>query len=319
MDREPDTWAISDGRAGNARQAEALARALGGPIRDWHRVPGLPWRWFAPRRFPGSDGELKRLFGSALDGTAPRVAIGCGRQAAWMLRGLRRRWPGLFTVQVLDPRVHHAEFDVVVCPEHDGLSGPGVLVTLGALHDVDESSLSRARRQFPELLAMPRPICTVLVGGPSPMLPLDEAALRHLVARIEHLPRQSEGTLLVTTSRRTPALVAATLANLLDGHRHVLWQPGQAGDNPYLGFLAAADRIVVTPDSVNMLSEATAVGVPVYTLVQRPPTGKLARFHEALRARGLLHDLGQVAWPRPPLRELGNVADRIRELLAGRS
>ena len=93
----------------------------------------------------------------------------------------------------------------------------------------------------------------------------------------------------------------------------MFWQPGNAGENPYPGFLAVADRLVVTPDSVNMLSEAVAVGVPVYTLTERPPTGKLAAFHQAMTARGLLHQLGQAAWPRPPLRETANIAARIRE------
>ena len=44
--------------------------------------------------------------------------------------------------------------------------------------------------------------------------------------------------------------------------------PGAAGaesPNPYLGFLAGADYLLVSADSVNMLSEARATGKPRHT------------------------------------------------------
>ena len=49
------TWLLTDGHAGNLRQAEALARALG--VADAHVPPlwpAAPWRWLAPRRLPGA-------------------------------------------------------------------------------------------------------------------------------------------------------------------------------------------------------------------------------------------------------------------------
>src|SRR5690606_16433638 len=47
------TWVLTDGHAGNLRQAEALARALHCTT---PHAPGLfptaPWRWLAPRLLP---------------------------------------------------------------------------------------------------------------------------------------------------------------------------------------------------------------------------------------------------------------------------
>ena len=37
----------------------------------------------------------------------------------------------------------------------------------------------------------------------------------------------------------------------------------QVGDNPYLAILALADRLIVSSDSVSMISEALAAGPPV--------------------------------------------------------
>ncbi|KFA37510.1 nucleoside-diphosphate sugar epimerase, partial [Xanthomonas vasicola pv. vasculorum NCPPB 206] len=56
------TWALSDGRAGNARQAEALARALQpDTFQPIHLQPKAPWRWAAPLRLPGA----QQAFGAA--------------------------------------------------------------------------------------------------------------------------------------------------------------------------------------------------------------------------------------------------------------
>ena len=81
--------------------------------------------------------------------------------------------------------------------------------------------------------------------------------------------------------------------------------------------LGWADRLVVTPDSVNMLSEACAVGCAVHTHAPAPLPDKLARFHHALRERGLLHELDAVAPARqPPLRETAAIAAELQRRMA---
>ena len=75
-------WTITDGRAGNVRQAVALASALKlGAHQPLVLSPRAPWRWLAPRWLPGA----ARGFGPAFQQLAaahPQLAIGCGRQAA---------------------------------------------------------------------------------------------------------------------------------------------------------------------------------------------------------------------------------------------
>jgi len=78
--------AISDGRPGNARQAEALAAALlPGRVDVLHVSPRIPWRWASPRRWPGSGHAFGPDFARILD-HPPRWAVGCGRQAALATR-----------------------------------------------------------------------------------------------------------------------------------------------------------------------------------------------------------------------------------------
>ena len=59
-----------------------------------------------------------------------------------------------------------------------------------------------------------------------------------------------------------------------------------SGANPYFGILGSADVLLVTADSVNMITEACASGHPVYVYELPGGTKKSARFLEGLYLRG---------------------------------
>jgi hypothetical protein len=86
---------------------------------------------------------------------------------------------------------------------------------------------------------------------------------RRLIDMIERSSRGGEGTLFVTTSRRTPAKVVEALAEMLPPGGHLYrWDPA-ATDNPYLALLGLADRFVVTGDSISMIVEVARLGKPL--------------------------------------------------------
>jgi len=308
----PSAWAISDGAAGNERQVLALTAALGldPAIKRIHLRQ--PWRWLAPRLLTGA----RFAFAPAPAPPWPDIAIGCGRQAALLTRTLRELSGGTtFTVQILDPRIDPAQFDLVVAPRHDGLRGANVIETLGALNPVDADWLEHARVEFSTLQQLPAPRTAVLVGGPRRDLDLDAAWLEDFVARLAALLQSDGGSLMITFSRRTPAAWRERLRGAFHNGCVHFWSGAVDGTNPYPGYLAHAVRIVVTPDSVNMLSEACATGVPVLTCLPALARGKIAAFHAALRAESRLHELGAAPVPMSPqpaaLRETAAVAVEI--------
>jgi len=72
LEQSPQTsWILTDGHAGNVRQARALAAALGLPSREWTLQPRAPWRWLAPRRLPGAALGFDCLLPRALGATGP--------------------------------------------------------------------------------------------------------------------------------------------------------------------------------------------------------------------------------------------------------
>ncbi len=311
-------WSISDGRAGNARQAGALAAALaagtGREARDVRLVPRAPWRWLAPRILPGAAQAFGPGF-AALLGEAPGLAVGCGRQAAPATRLLRTR--GWKAVQVLDPRIDPAHWDLVVAPAHDGLAGANVIATLGSLHPVDDAWLAGARAQFARFGELPRPRTAVLLGGGSAHARFDRAAFEALAARLDAALARDGGSVLLTASRRTPEDVRAALRDRDDATPGLAWLGEADGPNPYPGLLAWADRIVCSPDSVNMVSEACATRAPVFVFEPERVHGRPRRFLDALLAGGRIRAMDDALAPfdAPPLRETARVADEIRRRL----
>lgn len=318
------TWLLTDGHAGNVRQAAALARALGiAPEREITLRPGPFARWLAPNRWPGAEGAFGDEF-QRLIAEPPELAIGCGRQAALATRLLRERAlrqpqsERCRTVQILDPRIAASHWDLVVVPEHDRLRAPNVITLQGSLHPVDDAWLAAARDAFPELAALPGPRTTLLVGGASKHARLDGRWLDALLAKLEPVLEREGGSLLVSASRRTGDALRKRLrayASRLPGR---CWLGPEDGQNPYPGFLAHADRIVCSPDSVNILSEAAATRVPVFVADPAAVEGRPRRFVDALVASGRVRPVDATLAPFDvvPLRETARVAAQVRERLS---
>lgn len=313
MERSAPTqpaWTVSDGRAGNARQAGALAAAMGLAARDLTLAPRAPWRWFAPASLPGA----RRAFGTPFEQALrapPALAIGCGRQAALATRLLRAR--GARVVQVLDPRIPTIHWDVVVAPAHDRLRGANVVSLLGSLHPVDDAWLAQARATFDVLGTLPRPRVAMLVGGPTRHAPWDGEALAGWVRALQALVAREGGSLLLCGSRRTPADSRARLRQATSGSAGLCWFEAGDGENPYPGALAWADRIACTPDSVNMLSEACATWAPVFVAEPGRAQGRVREFIDALRARDRIRplDARMDRFEVEPLRETARVAAEV--------
>lgn len=309
--------AFSDGRAGNTRQAEALSALLadeGTPASHHLLIPRAPWRWAAPRRLPGVAHAFGPEFAARL-GSPPRIAIGCGRQAALATRLLRER--GARAVQILDPRLHPSHWDVVVVPEHDRLRGSNVIPMLGSLHPVDDAWLGQARTDFSAFAALPTPRTAFLLGGMSAHARFDRMAFEVMASKFEAVLARDGGSVLLTASRRTPKELRDVLRHRYDGTPGLIWRDAADGPNPYPGLLAWADRIVCSPDSVNMISEACATRAPVFVFDPQRVHGRPRAFLDALLARGRIRamDARLDAFDVEPLRETARVAAEVRARL----
>lgn len=314
LDRD-SCWAVHDGAAGNRRQALALVQALALPAREWSLQASLPARWFAPRQGPGHGTAFGDEFMQALRDHPPSLAIGCGRLAALATR--QARDAGARVIQILDPRIATTHWDLVIAPEHDGLRGDNVIQLLGSLNPVDPAWLAQAREQAPELADLPQPRTAVLIGGPTRATRFDRGALEVMLAKLELALAREGGSLVICGSGRTPREWAPLLRARYAGDGHRVWMAASDGANPYAGALGWADRIVASPDSVNMVSEACSTALPVFVAEPGRATGRVRQFLQSLEASGRIRaQLGELtAFNAEPLRETARVAAEVRERL----
>jgi len=312
------TWVLHDGHAGNRRQAVSLADALGLAWRECILQPRLPARWFAPRRLAGAAASFGSDFAIALQARTPTLVIGCGRQAALATRFAREA--DAQAVQILNPRISTQHWDLVIAPEHDGLAGDNVITLAGSLHPVDAAWLQRAREQFPALGLLPGPRTAVLLGGPTHAVRFDRSAFEVMMTKLEYWLAREGGSLLICGSRRTPPEVRALARERYRTDPGIVWMDETDGENPYAGVLAWADRIVASPDSVNMISEACATTVPVYVAEPGRAAGRVRRYLDDLLRRGRIRAQGHEpeAFAVDPLIETARVTSVVRERLSRR-
>ncbi len=299
---------LSEPLAGLQAQALGLAEAAGlqSVVHALH--PRAPWRWMAARTWPAP------LRAVRLPPLGDGVVIGAGGVAARVGAALRR--PGRPAVQVQHPRMDPARFDLIVVNRHDGLTGPNVVVTRTALHRATPARLAEARDEWePRLAHLPRPLVAVLVGGSNGRFRLDAPVAEALGAGLARMVREDRVGLALTPSRRTSPEAIAALHAALDPLGAWVWDG--AGDNPYFGLLALADAIVVTEDSVSMVSEACATSAPV--LLARLPgrSRRIALFHKLLAEDGRVRDFqGRLEmWPTAPLDDTPEAGAALRRLL----
>lgn len=306
-------WVVHDGAAGNRRQAVALAEMLGLSFTEWALTVQRPWRWFAPRKVLGSGSAFGAEFSKALNDTPPAVVIGCGRQAALATRLARER--GAKAVQILDPRIATRHWDLVIAPEHDNLHGENVIPMLGSLHPVTANWLTRARIEFPALGQLPSPRTAVLLGGPTRATRFDHEAFATLAAKLDTWLANEGGSVLLCGSRRTPTTLIDAVRERYGQHSGIVWMQERDGVNPYPGVLAWADRIIVSPDSVNMISEACATAVPVFVSEPDRATGRVRKFIAQLQLLERIRE--QEYQPRyfsvTPIREASRIAALVQE------
>jgi len=252
-----------------------------------------------------------------LEAPWPRLIISIGRRSVPVALAIKRLGaPRTFALHIQNPRVPARLFDLIAAPAHDGFEAPNVITTFGAVHSVTADRLAEAGKRFaPKVKHLPSPRITVLLGGESQAFSFPPDTAGALGAKLARVAKESGGSLLVTPSRRTRADSLAALAHAIEGAPHLLWD--RSGDNPYFAFLALGDAIVVTEDSVNMVTEAAGTGKPVYVQSLPGRSARLGRFHRLMQERGATRPFeGRLeSWSYAPVNDTEMVAASIRRAL----
>ena len=345
----PRVWVLlGKGKGGNVQMLN-LAEALGWPFETrqlYHnalnRVPNL--------LLGASALSVDRSRSDPLEPPWPDLVIAASRRSAPVARWIRKQSGGRSRlVHLFHTQAPLDDFDLVITlPQYRLPQRANILHLHSALNRIDPERLVRDAAQWrAQFASLPRPHIALIVGGTSSSYVFDPATAARLGREASAEARDAGGSLLISTTPRTPAAAADALFADIDvpAYRY-RWQ-AEDPDNPYFALLALADRFIVTVDSASVPVEACASGKPValfewprrqasgpwQRLLKRAPLRHLYQallylglfkpardfdaYHRILRERGLVSRLGETAaTPRQPLEDgLAVAVERIRELV----
>ncbi len=251
----------------------------------------------------------------------PDVWIGTGRRSIPYSR-LVRKLSGRNTlvVQTQDPKVGLRDFDIVIPPEHDALTGPNVFPILGPPTFYSPEDIEAARKAFPGLTSQSGRKILVSIGGDSGT----HQMTGEKVADIEDILRTfaaEDVQLWITVSRRTPAPARARFRQIARETGQRFWETEAAdGPNPYLAWLSQCDAALVTEDSANMLADPAYFAKPVHIMRLKGGSPRFDRLHRGFIDRGAARWFAGTldTWTYEPVREAERAADEIVRLLLER-
>ncbi|PWR18759.1 hypothetical protein DKG75_17385 [Zavarzinia compransoris] len=274
----------------------------------WDWLPGRLWPW--PLKAPTADSD-------PLAPPWPDLVISTGNVAAPLAVAIRKASGGRTRlVHLQNPKLALSHFDVVIAPRHDRLAGAHVIETRAGLHRVTPARIAAGADLWRDRLGhMPHPLVGVLLGGSNRRYRLDGRAGEDLGRRLAAAAGAIGAGLAITPSRRTAPAALDGLRRGLGDRPRFIWDG--KGDNPYFGLLGLSDHLVITADSVSMISEALLTGRPVHVARLPGRSNRLGRFVDDLVADGYVRwfDGSFPTWRYEPLDEMPRVAALVRQRL----
>jgi uncharacterized protein len=276
---DPTVWVLLGDKVGGNGQLTSLADALGWP----YEVKRLRYNVFnrCPNVFLGASIlSVDSHRSSPLSPPWPDLVLAASRRSSPVARWIRKQSGGRTRlVHLIHTQAPLHLFDLIVTtPQYRLPDRPNILHNIAPLNRIARERLAAAATQWqPRLADFPRPYTALLVGGNSSVYELDPKMATLLAQQASTHVRETNGSLLVSTSPRTPAAAAEALFAALDCPAYYYrWQPNDT-NNPYFGYLALADSFIVTVDSASQVVEACQMQKPVF--VFEWPSRARSQFH----------------------------------------
>ena len=300
---------LTQGMHGMISQVEGLAKAL--DLDYKHQTITLKkfWNYVPPKFTPISEKILSKKF--ICDA---KVIISCGRKSVIPSIALKKKFgKDIFNIHIQDPKVALSNFDLVVCPKHDGLNGENILQTTGAIHYLSTQEIKR-NLDYLEIDRANKKMVAFIIGGPNNYYDFSEQEIDKVFSKIKILFSPDKYKIIVIPSYRTPKEIIEK-ANNVFGHDHLVVKT--VDKKAYLSAFSQADYIVVTCDSTSMISEAAVTGKPIYVakMKAKKESKRFQAFYSQLKEINIIKDLEDKieTWSYNNLDEVNRIAPKIKE------
>ena len=301
---------LTQGMHGMISQVEGLAKALNLDYR--HQTIKLKkfWNYIPPKFTPISEDILSEKFACNA-----KVIISCGRKSVIPSIALKKKFgKDILNIHIQDPKVKLSNFNFIVAPEHDGLSGENVLTSKGAIHYLTNEELDSNEDYLKSRINNQKKIVTLIIGGPTKHYDYKDATIDNIFLKIKQIFLEKNYQLIVVPSMRTPQHIIEKAKNYFNKDQIII---SNVDKKAYLCSLKKADHIIVTCDSTSMISEAAITGKPIY-VAQMPAIKNNERFKSFFNlfvSLNIIKELGNKVenWTYPKLDETKKIADQIKK------
>jgi hypothetical protein len=248
---------ITEGMHGMISQAEGLAKALN--LNFFHEKIELNsfWKFIPPRFTPIKKIVFKNEIKEDFD-----IIISCGRKSVipsiFIKKNSKKK---VFNIHIQDPKVSLDNFDVVVAPHHDNLSGNNVISTKGAIHYLSIQEINENKGYLSNKIKPTKEVVALILGGPNKYYKFTKENIKNVFLKINENFIKKNFQLIVVPSIRTPKDIIK-FANEYFGKDHLVIN--EVDKKAYLSALGLSKFLVVTCDSSSMISEAAITGKPIY-------------------------------------------------------
>jgi mitochondrial fission protein ELM1 len=324
--KEKDILVLSDGKAGHLRQAESLIGVISSYLNDKgiksdiHTVE-VKFK----NKFCLSDDTERRL-----ERLKPDVVISCGSAGAIVNHRISKENRAKSIVIMRPSVLSMRRFDLVVMPGHDRPpKRKNVALIDGALNLIGPDYLARNKEMLnKEAQVTKELVLGMLLGGDTRNFKLSSLDLKGIFFQVKAFLDNADGELLVTTSRRTPAQVEALVEEEVKDYarcKSAVIANRKNLDYAVGGILGLSKIVLVSPESISMISEAASSGnyVAVFYPGKNRISSKHERFLQSMREKGYIHlcragdtlnVLNRLWRERPQVKVLDNNA-KLREAI----
>ena len=305
---------LTEGMHGMISQVEGLAKAL--DLEFIHEKIELNnfWKLIPPRFTPVKNFVFKNNIDKDFN-----VAISCGRKSVIPSIYLKQKFKNkIINIHIQDPKVALDNFDFIVAPEHDGIEGGNVLKSRGAIHYLRKSELEESK-DYLKSRAKKEKLITLIVGGPNKYYSYDQKSIEEIFTRIQRSFIENNYQLIFIPSMRTPQKIIEKAKDFFDKDQIII---DRVDKKAYLSSLQLAERIVVTCDSISMISEAAITGKPIYVAQMQviKKNYRFIKFFELFKSLNIIRDLEPIEimldkWNYDKLNETDKIASSIKDRL----
>lgn len=309
-------WVVSEGKIGMLNQALAIAEALKLNIEvKTVRLKPL-WNLFSP-----SFRLFKKLaFDDSSDSLCPpfpEFVVACGRKSIIAALYIKEQSPNTKVIYVQDPKISPKYFDAVICPKHDNLKGANVISMVGTVNRLHDDLLKREALRFAstfEHLITPR--VGIFIGGPTKKVAFSLKHLRQLIKTLNNLNDRYQASFIITCSRRSPPEFMDELKLHFENKPNFYIYDFQ-GDNPYYAMLSLCNALIVSSDSVNMISESASTEKPLYLIKLPCNSSKFDQFHNEIIALKRAQWLGnELNFNKvKPFNQMNSIISKLKSIL----